>query len=226
MAITTYAQLQQAVADWLNRVDLEQKIPDFIGLAEASLNKVLRHSRMVTTDTLSLAANTQRVAVPSDMLEPIYLQVSTDPDYPLEQVSPQQLIMLRRSRMRDTGTPRFFAIIGRNIEVAPVPSSVTSLDLTHYEEIPKLSVSNTTNWVLEFNPDLYLYTTLLHAAPFLHDDARASVLDSMVTKQVMAAISQNRTATFDDLRAPGFSLDAPSDGLRPPPASAGGPAPR
>jgi hypothetical protein len=225
MAITNYTNLQTAVEDWLNRADLAQKIPDFITLAEATLNKVLRHSRMVTTDTLSLGANSQRVAVPSDMLEPIYLQVTSDPDFPLEQVSPQQLIMLRRARLRDPGNPRFFAIIGRFIEVAPVPSAGVSLDLMHYEEIPPLSGGNPTNWVLQYNPDLYLYTALLHAAPFLQDDARSAVLDNMVTKQVMAAVTQNRTATFDNVRAPGFSLDSPSDGMRPPSTSGGGPAP-
>lgn len=224
MAITNYTNLQTTIESWLNRADLTQQIPDFIALAEATLNKVLRHSRMISTDTLSLTANSQRVAVPTDMLEPIYLQVTNTPASPLEQVAPHQLVMLRRARLVSTGTPRFFAIIGRFIEVAPINSSITSLDLTAYKEIPALSGGNPSNWVLQYNPDLYLYTALLHAAPFLQDDARTAVLDNMVTKQIMAAVNQNRTATFDNLRVPGFSLDAPTDGKVAVPTTGSGPA--
>jgi hypothetical protein len=42
MAITTYAELQAAAANWLVRGDLTARIPEFITLAEARLNRVLR----------------------------------------------------------------------------------------------------------------------------------------------------------------------------------------
>ena len=51
MAITTYAELQTAIGDWLNRADLDQKIPDFIRLAESTLNDVLRSADMVASNT-------------------------------------------------------------------------------------------------------------------------------------------------------------------------------
>ena len=43
MAITTYAELKTAIANWLNREDLTSVIPDFISLAEADFNRKLRH---------------------------------------------------------------------------------------------------------------------------------------------------------------------------------------
>ena len=39
MAITNYSELKSAIADWLDRTDLTDQIPDFITLAEA------RHKR-------------------------------------------------------------------------------------------------------------------------------------------------------------------------------------
>ena len=33
MALTTYTELKASVADWLNRTDLTNVIPDFISLA-------------------------------------------------------------------------------------------------------------------------------------------------------------------------------------------------
>lgn len=38
MAITTYAELQTAVGNWLHRSDVSTIIPDLIALGEAHLN--------------------------------------------------------------------------------------------------------------------------------------------------------------------------------------------
>ena len=139
MALTNYTELQQAIADWLNRADLSQQIPDFIALAEGTLNNVMRSTYMVASATVSLPLSTQKVAVPATMLEPIYLQVTSAPSSPMEQVDPSQLIVLRRARLRTSGTPKFFAVIGRFFEFAPIPSATTSIDVAIYLQIPALS---------------------------------------------------------------------------------------
>ena len=43
MAITTYAELQSAITDFLNRDDLDAKAPTFISLAESNLSRDIRH---------------------------------------------------------------------------------------------------------------------------------------------------------------------------------------
>lgn len=210
MSITTYSELKTALADWLNRADLDQRIPDFIALAEATLNKVMRSYRMIDVTTLSIGT-ARKVALPSDFIDALYVQDNSDEDNPLEQVTIEQLVMLRRARLRDPGTPRFFAIVGENLEVAPTPSTSTTLELNYYAKIPALSDSNTTNWLLTHDADVYLYTALLHAVPFLHDDARLSVLENLITKQVTAAVQTNQVATFDSGRIGSFSLNKPAD---------------
>lgn len=210
MALSTYADLKAAVADWLTRADLEQQIPDFIKLAEATLNKVVRSSRMTANAAVTVNANARKGTAPADMLEPIYVQLAADEDYPLEQVSPEQLTVLRRSRMRSTGMPRFYAVVGRSIEVAPTPASQITLDVAYYQAIPTLSAPTDANWLLTYDPDLYLYTTLLHAAPFLQDEGRASLFGNLLAQQVAAAVQQNKTVSLD-ARTPGPSLNSPSD---------------
>ena len=42
MAIGTFAELKTATANWLDRSDLTDRIPEFIALAEARFNRVLR----------------------------------------------------------------------------------------------------------------------------------------------------------------------------------------
>lgn len=209
MAITTYAELQTAIGDWLNRADLDQKIPDFIRLAESTLNDVLRSADMVTQST-SVAISAGRADLPADALELVYAQVAGEDDEPLEQITPQQLTMLRRTRTRDAANPRFFAIIGRKIAVTPTPTS-GSLDIDYYQRIPALTDSNTSNWLLDDAPHIYLYTSLLHATPFLMDDARYAVFNNTVSQQVMAAVKSNTTLSLDDMKTGGFSLSAPTD---------------
>ena len=41
MALTTNADLQAAIADWLNRSDLSAQIPDFLTLAQLKINRRL-----------------------------------------------------------------------------------------------------------------------------------------------------------------------------------------
>ena len=210
MAISTYTELKVAVADALNRSDLDDMIPDWILMTESVLNRVMRNTRMVTSGTLT--ATTLRVSCPSDMLEPQLLEV-TSTGVPLEQVSMDQLITLRRRRCRTAGTPKFYAIVGRQVELAPAPSGSTGLTMQYYQSIPALA-SNSTNWLLTYNPDLYLYTTLMHAAPYLKDDARIQTFNSLAAQQIQAAISQNTLATFDREKTAGVSLDSPSDPSR------------
>lgn len=209
MAITTYAELQTAIGDWLNRADLDQKIPDFIRLAESTLNDVLRQADMITQST-GVTITSGRATLPADALEVVYAQVGSTEDEPLEQISPQQLTMLRRTRTRDAANPRFFAIIGRQIVVTPTPSSGT-LDIDYYQRIPALTTSNTSNWLLDDAPHVYLYTSLLHATPFLMDDARYQVFQNTVSQQVMASVKSQQTLSLDDMKSAGFSLTAPTD---------------
>jgi len=209
MAITTYAELQTAIGDWLNRADLDQKIPDFIRLAESTLNDVLRSADMVASNTAAITSG--RATLPADALEVVYVQVASTEDEPLEQITPQQLTMLRRTRTRDAANPRFFAIIGRELVVTPSPSTSLSMDIDYDQRSPALTDSNTTNWRLTDAPHVYLYTSLLHATPFLMDDARYQVFNNTVSQQVMAAVKSQQTLSFDDVKSAGFSLSAPAD---------------
>lgn len=206
MSLSDYAGLKQAVADWLNRADLTDNIPDFITLAESTLNTIIRDTRMVETATISVGAGVRKGAVPSDMLEPLFVTLASDEDYPLEQVSIEQLIMLRRARTRTAGPPRFYTVVGRSIEVTPTPAISSSFGMDYYQAIPTLSVGNPTNWLLTNQPHLYLYTALLHAAPFLKDDARTELFGNLLAQQVQALIKQNATTSLSDLKTSGFSL--------------------
>lgn len=206
MAITTYSELKTAIADWLNRADLTEKIPDFISLAESTLNNVLRSPKMIATANVTYSANDPSFNLPSDALELVFVNTSS----PMEQVSVQQLILLRRNRFHLSGTPKFFSVLGTEALMAPIPSTGATIEVMYYGKIPALTDSNTTNWLLTNNPDIYLYTALMHAAPYLNDDARLAVFNNLISQSIAAAVTKNQVIQFDG-RTPGFSLNSPAD---------------
>lgn len=169
MAITTYSELQLTIADFLNREDLSSIIPSFIDLAEARLNRAIRHWRMQTTTTISLDA--QYVPLPADWLDTVRLSIVSDDS--LVNLNSPQAVATRRFLTGDaTGTPEYYALVGDDIELFPTPPSAINAELVYYQKIPALSDGAPTNWLLTNYPDIYLYGALMHSAPYLKDDAR------------------------------------------------------
>ena len=56
MAISTYAELKTSIANWLDREDLTDIIPDFIALAETRHKRDFKIRRMETRVTANMPA--------------------------------------------------------------------------------------------------------------------------------------------------------------------------
>tara|TARA_B100000949_G_scaffold174500_1_gene155028 strand:- start:509 stop:1141 length:633 start_codon:yes stop_codon:yes gene_type:complete len=183
MAITTYAELQTAAANWLDRTDLTARIPEFIELAEANFNRVIRQPDMVTkNDSFSLASRYN--TLPSDVLEIVRIVVDLTPVIVLEYLTPEE-ISERRGAMTATGKPYYFTVIGgssNQLEIVPSPDSTYTSSIVYYTRIPALSDSATTNWLLDSHPDVYLFGTLSEAEPYLKNDERFPVWRSRLDR--------------------------------------------
>lgn len=172
MSISNFTELKSSIADFLNRDDLTTTIPNFISLAEADLNRSLRHWRMEKRATANL--DTQYTAFPNNFLEPIRLMLTGSEETRLEKITLSEL-MDKRAASNTTGTPKFYAVVDGSFEVYPVPDQTYTLEMIYYEPIGALSDSNTTNWVITYHPDAYLYASLSHSAPYLAEDQRTAV---------------------------------------------------
>jgi hypothetical protein len=169
-----YTDLQDSIADWLNRVgspDLAARAPDFIKMAEARFNRKLRVRQNEKRATAGLDAGF--ITLPSDWLEAIALRLVIDgKPVSLELGTPEQLVQARRNAVIGGQTsPALYRFIGNQIEVAPYVSGEATMELEYHCKVPDLA-TNATNWVLAEWPDLYLYGALQHSAPYLRDDQR------------------------------------------------------
>jgi len=173
MAIGTYAELQTAVANWLDRSDLTDRIVEFIDLAEARINRNLRLRLMETTATGTLVAGTRDYALPTDYIQARTFHLTLDPIVPLSYVTPE--IMNRIWAGSTGGTPEAFTIIGENFRLGPSPATADGYSMLYYKRIAALTPAATTNSMLTYNPDIYLYGALLEAEPFLQNDERVQL---------------------------------------------------
>jgi hypothetical protein len=169
MAISTYTELQTAIADWLNRTDLEAVIPNFISLSEASFNRTLRLSSQIKLTTLTVTDSA--TPLPVDLLE-------------IESISPALDYRSPELFLRDE--PGTYTLIGGEMRVC-VTVPVEQIKLVYYARVPSLSNTQTTNAVLTAHPDLYLYTSLAQSAPYLKEDARLAVWGQMAG-QILEAV--------------------------------------
>jgi len=169
--ITDYASLQSDVGDFLNRADLSAQIPTFIQLAEASINRSVRHWEMVKRARATSVG--QYLERPDDWVETIRLNVVGK--RPLRMLSHIQMADMRGSRQNAVGEAAHYANVGSSFEILPTPSDATEFEVTYYAAIPALSDASTSNWLLDKSPDAYLYGALVHTAPYLQEDPRLTV---------------------------------------------------
>jgi len=190
MAITTYSELQTTAADYLNREDLSAVIPSFITLAEAKFNRELRVRDMLVR--ASATSDDEYVALPDDFLEHYSLElVTSEARSPMDYVGPNEAKAMKAAHLTaGVGVARTnyrYTMIDGAFEIVPAPNADLDLRLVYYAKIPALSDSNTTNWLLTKSPDLYLYSTLLEASPYLKDDDRVQIWGA-ARQQVMDAM--------------------------------------
>lgn len=181
MALETYTELSAEIADWLNRADLTLRIPTFVRLFEAQAERNLRVREMIGRATTTL--ETQFTQLPLDFLALVNVQLNnTSPARPALNYAPMQEIDRIRSEYPEGGRPTDYTIVGGNIEVAPVPDTSYEIEIVYYRKISRLGSGTDSNWLLAAHPDLYLYGSLMQAAPYLKDDARVQMWAAAMTQ--------------------------------------------
>lgn len=182
MAINTYATLVSAGIEYLGRDQdstLSARFPDFITLFEAKANRTLNHPKMETRSTTSVdtsSTSPEFITLPTDFQTMRSVRLSSVTGKPrLSFATKTQIDDYRYSIDNVSDQPVYFAIVGTEMELAPTPSENYTLEMVYRANISALTSGNTTNWLLTLAPDLYLYGSLMEAAPYLKDDARIAV---------------------------------------------------
>lgn len=188
-AIPDLDTLKSTVSDWLDRDDLDTKIPTFILMAEAQFNRELRTPEMEKTTTGQVSGEDTPLPDDYSAMRAIYEEGS--PDRPLKGIAPSAI---RRDFDGTTGTPVAYALISGGIRLVPPPSSSLLVTMDYWARIDALSTANPSNWLLEKHPDAYLFGTLFYAEAHLDNATRAGQWKSLLDETIGRI---NRAASND-----------------------------
>lgn len=165
MSITSYSELQTAVANWVHRSDLTTLIPDFIMMGEKRIFRDVRCR--VMESALSGTTASGSVAVPSDYLELKLAYISASPYYKLTAASVNQIYDQYPLRS-GSGYPKLISREGSNFIFGPYPNDGLTLGGVYYAK--PTSIQSSANALFLANPDLYLMAALCESAPYTKSD--------------------------------------------------------
>lgn len=164
MAISTKAELQTAVGNWIKRADLTDRIPEFITLAESRINRLLRERLAEADQPLTGVVGSRFVPLPTAYNEARGLWiVDAGGRCPIDYADPLNLPVSATA-----GKPRYWTIDGANLALERPCDQAYGLVLRMVSKFV-LSDDAPTNSLLTEHPDIYLFGTLCEAAPFLRD---------------------------------------------------------
>jgi hypothetical protein len=180
MAISNYSELQTAVAGWIDRDDLADRIEEFIALGEARIYRDLKINAMVKGFNATIGAvNPRQIVGPTDFIElrDARINLAGGGVRGLEYATTDFIV--RRYPNRALSTPLYIhRTTGNDFGFGPAPDSDYSVSLKYYARLPALSDSNTTNWFTENAPDILMWASLVESVGYTMDDERLGVWES------------------------------------------------
>lgn len=162
--IGNYTDLQRLVAAYMDRDDLDDRLPVFIALGENRLNRLLR---TVNQEFRSIwMIDSESWDMPDDFRRLRKIHIEGMPDRPLTEINPQSAAF---NFSGAAGIPSCYYIEGRTISFAPPPADETQFRVTYWRRVPPLTATEDTNWLLQEHGDIYLFAALLEACLYIRD---------------------------------------------------------
>jgi len=189
--ITNYATLKTAIADYLARDDLTTFIPNFVQNAENKLRRTLNLRNEETA--LSVSVSSGVATVPTDFKALKFVYFDGSPVNLLEWVTLEELYQEYPVR---TGaqTPNLISREGASFTFGPFAKDGTIKGI-YYAKSDALEATDP-SWYVTNAPEVLLYTSLLEAAPFIHDDPRIAVWQQFALDAVETLKAENDAAEF------------------------------
>lgn len=191
MATTmTFTTLQEDVRRYLERGStfasdpiVHEQIPRLINLAERRIARELKIQGFINVVTGTLQTGVSVYAKPDRWRDTVSINIGTG-----VQNNTRKMLFTRAYEYllrywpdrTATSQPLFYADYDYTHWLyAPTPDADYPFEILYYELPPLLDNAVQTNWLTEYAPQLLLYGTLLEATPFLKNDERIPVWQSM-----------------------------------------------
>jgi hypothetical protein len=170
VAITTYATLKTAIANWLERSDLTAYIPDFIALAQSKMYTgvmgpdartwiipPLRIRDMITTANIAVTSGAG--SLPSGWLEFVRLWIDAT-NQPNLKYLPIQTFYDNAGAHNTVAASDTLAYTIEGATIRTAAPMTATLKSVHYARFTALSADGDADWIVTNAPHVYLHGAL------------------------------------------------------------------
>ena len=202
---TTFTTLQQDIRRYLERgftvvsdQIVYEQIPRLINLAERRSSRELKIEGLINVLTGTLTAGLAVYPKPDRWRTTVSFNYGIGDQY--TQLFPRSYEYVRTywPNRNETGVPLFYADYDySNWIVSPTPDQAYPFEVLVYQLLPLLDDANQTNWLTEYAPQVLLYASLLEATPFLKNDERIAVWQSMYDRAAQALNGEDLSKILD-----------------------------
>ena len=166
-----YAELSMAISDWLNKDQIDKVIPTIIRFGQRDLEDSLRIRPMeYHPATASLSAAEDAIALPSDYLELIYLQLIKDNvRYTVDGRESNLTMYTERPDVTETGVPTRVTRVADDLVFDVLLDATYTRDWAYYRRLTVLvpTSPNNTNWWSENAEEAFLMSCLNKASLYV-----------------------------------------------------------
>ncbi|CAB4156077.1 hypothetical protein UFOVP1417_51 [uncultured Caudovirales phage] len=202
---TTFTTLQQDIRRYLERgftlasdAIVYEQIPRLINLAERRIARELKVEGLINVVTSTMQVGLAVYPKPDRWRTTVSFNYGIDNQY--TQLFPRSYEYVRSywPNRDETSPPLFYADYDyNNWIVSPTPDQAYPFEVLVYQLLPLLDDSNQTNWLTEYAPQVLLYASLLEATPFLKNDERIAVWQSMYDRSAQALNGEDLSKILD-----------------------------
>lgn len=191
MSLDTYAGLQAKLVALVGDADFATAdTVDLITLAEARINKEVRHRLMEKALSGTIASGV--LAIPSDYVALKHAYVSRTPVIQLQRKTAEWIYRTYSVRS-GAEEPRFIASDGANFIFGPYPGNYSIVG-TYYYRFSALSTA--LNSLFTAHPDLYLFAALAETESFIGRDKRVALWEAKYEKIKNAVTKEDNDERF------------------------------
>jgi hypothetical protein len=199
-AVMTYDSLAADISSYLERTDTAtlEKIPTFIMLAEQIIASQIKFLGNLMVAQSTMVATQPIIDKPARWRKTVSMNVVVD--------GKREPILLRKYEYvrsywpdaTDTDKPIFYCDYDyTHWLIAPTPDEAYSYEVLYYERPQPLDSSNQSNWFTQYAPQALLYGSLLQAMPFLKNDTRVQLWQSMYQQAMDILTAEDKLRIAD-----------------------------
>lgn len=186
----TFTSLKEDVRRYLERgatlasdAVVYEQIPRLINLAERRIARELKIQGFINVVTGTLDAGSSVLPKPDRWRDTISINIgvgATNNQRKFLFTRDYEYLRTYWPNALDTDEPVFYSDYDySHWLIAPTPNADYPFEILYYELPPLLDDAVQSNWITEYAPQLLLYGSLLEATPFLKNDDRIPVWQTM-----------------------------------------------